>query len=67
MIPPLTEIHIIGVTKALDCKAGSLSPRATIVMSAQGKYTGMIGFLGKLPGRHMLMGNTYQRKGRENV
>lgn len=42
MIPPLTEIHIIRVTKALDCKAGSLSPGATIVMPAQGKYTGMI-------------------------
>lgn len=65
MIPPLTEILIIRVTIALDCKAGALSPEATIVTPAQGKYAGMIAFSGRLPGRNMFMGNKHQRKGRE--
>lgn len=61
MIPPLTEILVLRVTKALDCKTGSLSPGATIMIPAQGKYRGMIGFLGKLPGRNMFMGNTCRK------
>ena len=67
MIPPFTEILIIRVTKALDCKAGSLSLEATIVIPAQGKYTGTIGFLGKLPGRNMFLSNKHQRKGKKEI
>lgn len=67
MIPPLTEILIIQVAKALGCKAGSLSSEAAIVIPAQGKYTGMIGFLGKLPGRNMSLDKKHQKKGREEV
>lgn len=67
MIPPLTEMLIITVTKALDCKARLLSPEAAIVIPAQGKYTGTIGCLGNLPGEKVFMGNKHRRKRRVKV
>lgn len=64
---PLTEILIVRVTKALDGKGGSLSLGATIVIPAQGKCRGKMGFVGKVPGRNVFMGKTHQRKGRKDV